>query len=269
MPTTDQLPAPFSGPPPQEVPLARAPLVRVLAQIRFPTVLSVADTAAVAPFQERIRHAYPIGAKELIQRLEVSAETAQPVKAEAENIWRFQDRERNWRVSLAPTFLALECIRYPSRRDFLERMTNLVTALEQTLNPQVTQRIGLRYIDRIEGDSVALVHDLIKAKFLGSEELFAQAANLILTHAQLRTAEGATITARWGMLPPNTTIDPSVLEPVEGKSWILDLDIFVETQEDFTAAALGPRLESFAERIYAVFRFMVTDAFLTHYGRQP
>jgi uncharacterized protein (TIGR04255 family) len=268
MAETDQLPPPFSGPPPEEVPLARAPLVRVLAQIRFPTVLAVTDPIAVAPFQERIRKMYPSGDKEVIQVLQLNPENPhQAVKVEAESIWRFQDREKHWRVSLAPTFLALETTHYTSRKDFLSRMKGLIEALEQTLNPQLTQRVGLRYIDRIEDDAIERVHQLIKPEFLGSQARFGQAVRHILTESQLSTEEGATLTARWALLPPNATTDPRALEPAKGKSWVLDLDMHVDGQVDFAAATLTRQLEQFAERIYAVFRFMVTDQFLEHYGR--
>ena len=265
--TKKRLPVPFSGPPPKEVPLKAAPLVRVLAQIKFPTILAVAEPTAVAPFQERIRSAYPHADKETAQRLDVNLQTPQAVKVETESIWRFQDRDKQWRASLSPTFLALETTRYTSRDDFLGRMKVLTEALEQTLNPRVTTRVGLRYIDRIEGDAVSHIRDLIRPEVLGSYALFAPAVRHILANADFDTEEGASITTRWGMLPPNGTIDPNVLEPAKDQNWILDLDMYTDVQGDFTAAALGPQLERFAERIYAVFRFMVTEKFLDHYGR--
>jgi uncharacterized protein (TIGR04255 family) len=267
MPNTVQLPPPFSGASPEEVPLKRAPLVRVIAQIRFPTITAISDPATVAPFQERIRPIYPIGEKQVIHRLALNAETAQAIKTEPEDIWRFQDTEKQWRVSLAPAFLALETTRYSSRKDFLSRMGVLVAALEQTINPRVTQRIGLRYIDRIEGDAVARVHELIKPDFLGSQRLFGTAIRHMLTDTQLNTEEGATITARWGSLPANATTDPNVLEPAADSTWVIDLDMFTDAEGEFTAKWLVQQLELYAKRIYAVLRFMVTPAFLDHYGR--
>ena len=46
------------GPSVQEVPLTRAPLVNVIAQVRFPAVMKIeADSGFVATFQELIRKA--------------------------------------------------------------------------------------------------------------------------------------------------------------------------------------------------------------------
>jgi len=245
-------------------------LVRVLAQIRFPTLLSIAEAATVAPFQERIRSAYPIAENQIIQRVVIALGTESPAVVQAERIWRFRDREKSWRVSLAPTFLALETDHYTHRREFLERMSWLIEALEQTLNPRVTQRLGLRYIDRIESNAIGELHELIKPDFLGpSRSVFGEATQYILTESVLNTAEGASIAARWGMLPPQASFDPNVLEPIEGNSWILDLDMYSDAQTDLSVDALLPQLEQFAERIYAVFRFMVTERFLTYYGGDP
>ena len=43
---------PLTGSPPPEVPLANAPLIRVIAQVRFPLIASVENRSFVAPFQE-------------------------------------------------------------------------------------------------------------------------------------------------------------------------------------------------------------------------
>ncbi|MFZ1104791.1 MAG: TIGR04255 family protein [Hyphomicrobiaceae bacterium] len=257
---------PFCGPPPPEVPLANAPLVRVLTQVRFPDLAAVAEPTAVAPFQELIRASYPIARREIIQHIQLNPQGPEAVKAGQEGIWRFENREKTWRASLAPNFLALETTRYTSRSDFLERVGTLIGALEQTLNPQIAQRIGLRYIDRIEGDAVGKVREFVKSEFQGVQPLLADALGHVVTQANFSTEEGATVSARWGLLPPDGTTDPSTLEPIKTRSWVLDLDMFVEEQGDFTRAALVPQLAKFAERIYAVFRFVVTDAFLSHYG---
>jgi uncharacterized protein (TIGR04255 family) len=267
MPKIATLPEPFSGPPPEEVPLAKAPLVRVLSQIRFPVVLTLGEPSAVAPFQERIRSAYPLTDQESVHKLEVGAGGPQtPFKTVVENIWRFQDRQREWRVSLAPNFLALETTRYTHRTEFLQRMTDLIAALEATVNPQVCTRVGLRFIDRLDANAVDDIDKLIRKEILGSYTLFAPAVRQILAGAQFDTEEEAILGLRWGLMPANVTMDPSALEPVNEKTWLLDLDMYSEAQTDFAAATLAPALEAYAKRIYSVFRFMVTKEFLHRYG---
>ena len=55
-----KLPQPLGGPSPAEVSLSAAPLVRVLAQGRFPDVLKIDAKDTVAGFQEEIREDYPL-----------------------------------------------------------------------------------------------------------------------------------------------------------------------------------------------------------------
>src|SRR5688500_10574342 len=46
---TATMPTPLGGPPPAEIHLPGAPLVRVIAQVRFPPILAIGDPGAVAP----------------------------------------------------------------------------------------------------------------------------------------------------------------------------------------------------------------------------
>ena len=55
----DATETPLKGPPPAEVPLENAPLVRVIAQVRYPLIASVENRSFIGPFQEAIRDDYP------------------------------------------------------------------------------------------------------------------------------------------------------------------------------------------------------------------
>jgi uncharacterized protein (TIGR04255 family) len=72
--------------------------------------------------------------------------------------------------------------------------------------------------------------------------------------------------ARWGSLPPMATYDPTALEGVQEKSWVLDLDLFRDKPEPFSVDELLLEARRFAERIYAVFRWAVTPEFLRRHG---
>jgi uncharacterized protein (TIGR04255 family) len=263
------LPPPFSGSPPTEVSLSRAPLVRVLSQIRFPQILNILKPETVAPFQELIRRDYPLMQSQLLHTILIPGPDGNPAISNVQ-VWRFEDKSHHWRASLATDFLALETTKYTSRTDFLSRLSRLIDALQTTFNPQITQRIGLRYIDRLQDKAFSSITDLIKPDFLGPSESDYQAAAIhMLTQALFTTEEGAHLNARWGKLPPGVTLDPNAIEPINEPSWVMDFDMFMEAERGLTAAELTPLLESFAKRLYAVFRFMVTDQFLEFYGGKP
>ena len=267
---TTILPPPMSGPSPTEVSLPQAPLVRVIAQVRFPTILSIRNPDQVAAFQETVRSAYPILNQEQVRRVVLNplAPVSDP-KIQEDIVWRFQDRDRKWRTSLTADFIALETTSYNNRRDFLERLRSILVAIDTTMNPQEALRVGVRYIDRITGPALQDISNMIRPEVLGVSLCpIGDAAQTVLTQSQFRAEEGS-LQARWGHLPPDGTIDPGTLEPIKEPCWILDLDMSSTEPLDFSADILGNAAERFMERIYSVFRWMVTDDFLRFYGGQP
>ena len=184
-------------------------------------------------------------------------------------MWRFHDRDRKWRISLTADFVALETTSYTNRRDFLERLRSILEAVKTTVNPEEAFRLGVRYIDRITGPALRDISRLIRREVLGVSLCpIGEVAETVLTQTQFRAEEGL-LQARWGLLPEDGTIDPGTLEPIHEPSWILDLDMSTSEPLDFSADILSNEAERFTERIYSVFRWMVTDDFLRFYGGQP
>lgn len=261
---TIPLPPPLGGPAPVEVPLAEPPLVRVIAQVRFAPILKVRDHSTVATFQETIRATYPILEEERVRHIAVDSAGTPDFKEEV--IWRFSDRSRTWRVSLATNFVSLETTKYESRKNFLERLSVVLSGIEQTLDPQEAQRLGIRYIDRLTSPAIERISDLVRREILGVSQVDAgKLARHVLTNALFPAEEGQ-IQAKWGVVPPNSTVDAAAVEPIGDPSWILDLDMFTADPQTFTTDTLIDTAKRFTERIYTVFRWIVTEAFLEHYG---
>lgn len=258
---------PLVAPPPAELPLKGAPLVRVIAQVRFPLDLSVEDAERVAPFQQALRDTYPVLRREQTQSVQLGPSGA--VAAKGQTAWRFNDTRAEWRVSLTPDFLALETSKYTSRDDFCDRLRVALEALEQTFNPKQIDRLGLRYIDRITGDAVGDIAKLVIPEVRG---ILGTPAATYAVHALSDCRfdlPNARVVARWGHIPKGATTDSLALEPVDEPSWILDLDIGTIAAAPFSVQALTDETRSFAERIYTLFRWAVTDEFLRRYGGTP
>lgn len=253
---------PLIDPPPTEIPLPRAPLVRVIAQVKFPMVAAIEKAEVVAPFQSLLRDAYPLMRQE--NSVEITLPPVASVQPTSKTLWRFSDTSNAWKVSLTSDFLALETTAYKSRSDFLARFELLLGHLESTFKPGLVDRLGLRYIDRL-ADAEGLP-ELLRREILGiSGSSLAKAAQLAITDAVF-SVDGAQLRARFGILPPNLTIDPTALEPLQQPTWILDIDMFTTESFPFTPSAVAEKSRSFAERIYALFRWSVTDEFLRKFG---
>jgi len=252
--TVDPLVAPL----PAEVPLKDAPLVRVIAQLRFPEILSVEQRDFVAPFQEAIRSKYPVLRQEQTQGILLGPGGVAPA-----------DTDGHWRVSLTPDFVALETTSYVSRSDFFGRLKAVAQALDEHLEPAQLDRLGVRYIDRITGDAVDDIAKLVRPEVRGIT------GTIAATHAAHALCESlfevgdARVLARWGFLPPGATVDPAAIEPANEKSWLLDLDMFSATPTPFVVDQVVEQAQRYAERIYTIFRWAVTDEFLVRYGGKP
>lgn len=258
---------PFTDQPPKEVPLPNAPLVRVIAQIRFPLVAAIEQRDFIAPFQETIRSTYPILRQEQTQELLLGANAA--AARRVGTVWRFSSEDKHWRVSLTSDFLALETTKYTSRNDFLERFDSIVAALASRIDPKLTDRLGIRYIDRITGDALAEIANMIRPEVRG---LVGTPAECSVSHSiseTVFTRSDEMVLARWGRLPPNATVDPSAIEPANVASWILDLDMSSTTAVPFAVERVIADARRYTERLYTFFRWAVTPDFLRHFGGEP
>ena len=257
---------PFVDPLPHEVPLPNAPLERVIAQVRFPQVLSISKREFVASFQEAIREQYPVLQVEQTQEVMFGPQGTMPTPPQV--IWRLLAADEKWRVSLALDFLAIETTSYESRTDFLNRFSCVLAALETHVRPKIMQRLGMRYIDRVSGEPFTEIRRLVRSEVLGvSAAPAGQHARSALCEAVFWIPDSPVrLLARWGILPPNATVDPSAVLPLEGPSWLLDLDAFSAEPRPFTPSSVLSEARTLAERTYAFFRWAVEDEFLRTYG---
>ncbi|PSJ36285.1 TIGR04255 family protein [Allosphingosinicella deserti] len=269
-PVIHNLPTPLGGPPPSEVLLVRAPLARVLAQVKFPYVLFIEDKAHVAPFQADLRAEYPVFRQDEGRAFHIEMAPNGPnVQANAVTVWRFTDVSGGWTVTLSPDAVTLETRQYDQRSDFIARFSRVLDAVERHFEPGVGERLGIRYVTRVVGDGYERLHEIVQPNLMG---VAIPPLREYVTHAiseASMSAEDSAVIARWGMLPPQGTFDPVVLEPVGEPSWVLDIDVSTAGYHPFDAQDMADRFNMLAERAYSVFRYMVTDEFLTLYGGQP
>lgn len=256
---------PLTAETPAEVPLAKAPLVRVVAQVRFPIITAIEQPPFMTGFQESLRERYPVLRPETAKGVMLGPDGVAALPDRT--IWRFTDLDGVWRVALAPDFMALETTKYLSRTDFVERLGEVLVALDEHVKPKLIDRLGVRYIDRVKGDAVKDIAKLIRPEVSGlSGTSIASHVQHAISEVALKVDEETAMLARWGLLPPNGTVDPAAIEPIPEPSWILDVDMFSTKPMRFNQDVVVGRAKSFTERIYTFFRWFVNDEFLRRYG---
>lgn len=262
-------PVPLGGPPPAELPLSKAPLERVVAQIRFPVILKIEDKSVVSKFQEATCADYPI-LRELSNqsvRIEMGLNNAPTVVPVISRIWQFSDAPGAWKISLAADALTIETTSYHSRDDLLLRWSTVLNAMEGVFHPSLIERIGVRYVDRIVGGDFARFDSFMATRLMGTafSELKSRLKSSL--HEAVFDVEEGNLLLRWGVMPPGMTPDPGAIAPTGSNSFVLDIDVWSATQRAYSTNALGASFRQLMERAYSVFRFAVTDEFLQAYGK--
>ncbi len=148
---------------------AKSPLIEVICQLRFPTILSI-GTEEPVQFQELIRGKYP--------RYMAQNEPMPPkvingaVKQQTPVInYNFISEDGKWKVNLTNSFIALSTHGYSQWEDFAQRLDFILAGFIDTYQPSFFERIGLRYINAFSRRTLGLEGylwaDLISSAHLG------------------------------------------------------------------------------------------------------
>ncbi|WP_422365680.1 TIGR04255 family protein [Pelagibius sp.] len=257
---------PLFGPVPSQIPLPDAPLTTVLAQIRFTHVFAAADQSFIADFHNEISDEFPIAKEEHNVSLQVSGPMPQP---KIVPIWRFENDEMNWRVSIATDFMSLETKAYESRQDFNNRLGKLLKVVSDVFQPSRVTRIGVRYVDHIKEEPLSRLHDLVRRELVGFSTSELKPHLVRSLNETLCEVEEGRLLVRWGLMQENTTHDAIMMPAVPDKSWMLDLDAyreFPDQQTPFDGENVKEIAFALAGRAYAFFRWAVRDEFIRTYG---
>lgn len=256
---------PLHGEHVEHVPLKNAPLVRVLSQIRFPDVTVTPDRQFVAAFQQAIRRRYPIVREEATPNI---AFGPGGIAVTPNVIWRFLDPTSTWRVSLTPTFIALETKKYASGADFFDRLRALLEDLGETITPSHVTRVGIRYIDQVDLKDGLKIEDLLHPHMSEISGALRGVRHMI-SELEAETKEGAVL-ARWGHLPTDGSHDPDMMPPKSYPTWFLDVDSYASYESDlleYNVDEISSVTASLASRAYDFFRWCVNDRFLETFGK--
>lgn len=152
----------------------KSPLVEVVFQLRFPTILSI-NASQPVDFQEKIRKDYPYFEEILEEQNELNIQPAE-MKAHLRRIagiknYAFVSTDRTFKINLTASFIAFSTMAYTQWEDFSAEIKKLLALFEETYHPAFYTRIGLRYVDIITKSRWELEdrawHELIKPHVLG------------------------------------------------------------------------------------------------------
>lgn len=115
---------------------ARAPLVEVICQLRFPTILSI-GTKEPAEFQEAIRKDFPSmrpvrsSSPKVVKKGNATAlEPQKPITN-----YNFISEDGRWKLNLTQGFIALSTLSYTRWEDFATRLDRPWPSLSSSTSP--------------------------------------------------------------------------------------------------------------------------------------
>ncbi|WP_210592214.1 TIGR04255 family protein [Streptomyces sp. GESEQ-35] len=262
-----QLSQPFGDEPYDEVDLPRAPLVRVLSQLRFER-MSVLDSPSTAgEFTVALSDVYPYSDSSTELNLLVGGGqvASQPT---SQTVWRLRSADRTRTVTLTNGAISLETSNYSGRGDFCKELLSIVEVLHRIVKVPSFNRIGVRYTNQITGDLLHRLSDLFRAEILGLSSTSLGNAQLqhAVSQASFILGGGTGLVGQWGQLPENSGFDPG-LPVLPQRSYVLDLDAYLQNDAiNPSPTAIQAEALALAERAYRFLRWAVTLDFLREFG---
>jgi uncharacterized protein (TIGR04255 family) len=249
-------------------PLKNPPVYFTIAQVRFNTILKLADF--LPAIQENLRHAgfSDFGVQKTVV-LQIVTQEGQPAPVPAAQVrYFFGNIDRTHAFLLESDKLSIQSTKYGSFEDFSELFMKGLAILHEVVKLDFVERIGLRYLDRVipsdpESLSLYLTSDVmnlgsrIDGKVLHSYfETLCQVGTIKLL-SRIATAIGGV------QFPPDLTPGTLVVEArlaeYDGLHAILDNDGFYETREVYSPGTVQKHLTEIHEVIGDAFRATASD----------
>lgn len=253
---------PFTGDTGRQVRLENAPLALVLLQVRWPShsqferdfealALDFGDGLEEFPLFDRIHE----------NGVQITPEGVSAIEGATAYRWRSIDDV--WTVSLTRNFVSLYCsphagYQFSEMRDHLGRVVEL---METVLRVKRLDRVGLRYVNRIsQPDVMSALNEVFDSRVLGHAGLQDIDGVQHLSSASQATyqVEEILFQTRSGLIPAGQTVDQAI-PPLNGPSWVLDIDASVNQNMIFDAERLGAMISRLADVDYDFFRLVVKD----------
>lgn len=263
--------------------MERPPLAQALGQVRFPLIAHLQTLAGVAPLQDRLSEHFPYMEQNHVRAISFQVGPAGAALSEGESAtsWEFTDDD-GWMLVLSAGTATLSAGQsYTNSADFGSRFGAILTALAEVEHVRRCDRLGVRYLDLAPtppGEEDAWHH------WFRPEVVGWPAVGILAPGAHVRSTITQTLITcdttgdfagapgevqaliRHGFAPVGSVIPGFPQIELEQASWLLDLDLFVASQQRFISEALVAQFHSLHSHIDRFFRWAMTDDGVLYFG---
>lgn len=141
----------------------RNTLSSVVAQLRFHPIVKISEKVGVSDFQDRIRSVFP-QFKEM-KNNSVSVDSNGGVEYSSRPVFAFTTPDSSTTLGLGEQDLTLKCIKHIGHEEFLKNWTSACKSLVEVYGPVSTWRLGLRYVNTIDAQTISSDLDQAKVEY--------------------------------------------------------------------------------------------------------
>ena len=246
-------------PQPSTEPLANSPLELVVCQVRHENNLAVSAPKTYLEVKGQLGESYPLVDQISSPTVNISASESGEIssKTNAEVGWRLRSADSYYAVTLTPKAFSLETRAYSSWDEFYKRLCTLVEAVNNVYHPDMEERLGLRFIDRIvvaEVDSLSKWQGWIKDSLLGPvvDTSLGSAIHNVQQVIEFDAEDDLQVILRHGSMRP-------AISPKQPWQYLLDYDCFRSKGLQFSVDSVCVGAEQLHTLSLAVFQASITS----------
>ncbi|MET7914191.1 TIGR04255 family protein [Streptomyces avermitilis] len=236
-----------------ELDLARPPVSLVVCQVRHETQPAACDPAVVLAIADAL---------DWDTRLEEHRPTvslADTDPAPPARGWRMQSTDGEWTVTLQTDHFAIETSHYRGWEEFSRRARTLIQAVQDATQPEIEQRIGLRYVNQLQHPEVT---EPVHWRSFISDALYQDT---------LYTSAGDDLQAVMQVVdlqpePAHRIVMRHGFQRREGLAYVLDSDCSRQRQRAFETEAICVSLEHLHSMARSAFVWATTKDLRTYYA---
>lgn len=258
------------------MPLKNPPVYFTVSQIRFNPILKLVDF--VPTIQESMRKAgYADFSTQTSVIIQITIQDGRATPApQALERYSFSNLDKTLTFVLDAQSLTLQSTNYGHFSAFLDEFMSRLKVVHDTVNLAFTERVGLRYLDRVmpmAGEDLGqyLVHEVLGiGNRLKGKKLHGYSESLsdfdgVMLRSRVVIQEGG-LAFPPDLQPDNMPVDAKFTEYV-GISAILDNDGFVEQREEFCLESVTKHLHIIHNVVGQAFKATTTPHALEVWSR--
>ena len=238
--------------------LEKAPLVQVIAQVRFSSQAVLGTHEGAGAVHDLLADMYP---RLLIEQQQIVTMTPSGSTTASVPQYRMTDLNRAWSVVLGTDQLSVETANYSGWEDLRSRLEAALKAVTDLAKLRVRERVGLRYTNNIQPAGDGTFNGRVRSDLLGPASDEGWHRHIISMIEQIIAKdEDAQLLLRAGIASQQPLILGSAPSDTPN-GFLIDIDCFNEQPREFSLEETLEYFDQMNDVDYRCFCWAVPDTY--------